>query len=129
MQNCSKTSWLKIFQKTMITIFILLHLRYHLLYKIEVGLSEIASAFYQKVTKNAKITTTFITHLVSCEGVNSLLFFFHYSQLATCQVATKVMNFVLILTLLKSDKSRINFFEKLEVKIRSLVMNLMIDIS
>lgn len=126
MQNCSKTSWLKIFQKTMIMIFILLYLRYHLLYKIEIGLGTIASAFCKKVTKNARIITKFITRrVVSCGGVNSQLFFYH-SQLTSCRVVIKVVNFVVVLTLFKSNKSGINFSNKLEVKVRLLTM---IDLS
>ena len=126
MQNCSKTSWLKIFQKTMIMIFILLYLRYHLLYKIEIGLDTIASAFRKKVTKNARIITKFTTRrVVSCRGVNSQLFFYH-SQLTSCRVVIKVVNFVVVLTLFKSNKSGINFSNKLEVKVRLLTM---IDIS
>ena len=122
MQNCSKTSWLKIFQKTMIMIFILLYLRYHLLYKIEIGLDTIASAFRKKVTKNARIITKFTTRrVVSCRGVNSQLFFYH-SQLTSCRVVIKVVNFVVVLTLFKSNKSGINFSNKLEVKVRLLTM-------
>ena len=122
MQNCSKSSWLKIFQKTMIMIFILLYLRYHLLYKIEIGLDTIASAFRKKVTKNARIITKFTTRrVVSCRGVNSQLFFYH-SQLTSCRVVIKVVNFVVVLTLFKSNKSGINFSNKLEVKVRLLTM-------
>ena len=110
----------------MIMIFILLYLRYHFLYKIEIGLGTIASAFRKKVTKNARIITKFTTRrVVSCGGVNSQLFFCH-SQLTTCRVVIKVVNFVVVLTLFKNNKSGINFFNKLEVKVRLLTM---IDLS